>query len=424
MLRRALARPEMALRGLSPVRLSALAVLVSLIAVPALAQAGTVGVAAVAAPACETSGSGLVLSTPAPLHYVPAGGTPVVTAKAAAGEIRYMVRERAEVLSGAAGSLLTASASPAGVSLVLPEALPGFYAVSASLVVDGAVVAKSCLTYGVGAAGSSFDPAGLPAGADWGGPAPERSVAIHDALGFNDVRLSVNFGSLFKDGKLDASSYDAPFAKAVARAAAAGIAVHVQVGANGPAEVAAVKDHTWEPKVEQLVRHFAGVVPAWEAWNEPDAFYSGTATSYVKDVLVPFARAVRKADPSAKVIGASTLGFNSYWYDEFARAGGFGVVDVVAIHPYASDNRTWTEQGTVATLQKLRALMARNGAGNKPIWNTESAWWSTGDYNLYDGAGRTAESLFLARTLGVRMAAFEIEGGWQDWSLIDPRTRV
>jgi hypothetical protein len=73
---------------------------------------------------------------------------------------------------------------------------------------------------------------------------------------------------------------------------------------------------------------------------------------------------------------------------------------------------------------KLRALMTRFGAGSKPIWDTESAWWSTGDYNLYAGAARTAESLILARTLGVRMAAHEIEGGWQDWSLIDPRFGV
>jgi hypothetical protein len=402
-------------------RLAAAGALAALVAVPAFASAGS-SLEVRPVVTCTSSGTGLALSTTAPLHYTPAGQAPVVTATAAAGDIRYAVRERSDVRADRPGEVRSARS---GAVLQLPAALPGLYEVSAELVVAGSTVARACLTYGIGAEGASFEPAALPAGADWGGPAPERAVAITSALGFGDARAGVDFGQLFATGTLDVSRVDAAWRAAATRAAAAGVAFHVQVGQGSPAEVAAVRDRTWEDKVEQLVRRFAGVVPAWEAWNEPNVTYAdGDAAAYVRDVLVPFSRAVHRADPTAKVIGASTLGYDASWFGAFAKAGGFAAVDVVAIHPYTAHGRTWTEQGTVGSITALRGLMARNGAGSKPLWNTESAWYSTGDYNLYASAVRTAESLVLARALDIRMAAFLVEGGWQDWSLIDPRTGV
>jgi Glycosyl hydrolase catalytic core/Beta-galactosidase len=114
----------------------------------------------------------------------------------------------------------------------------------------------------------------------------------------------------------------------------------------------------------------------WQIWNEPNfTFYWPArpfAPSYV--ALVKAAHtAIKRADPGAKVVLAGMP--NDAWdylqkiYD-VPHAGRY--FDVVAAHPY-----TVIPSNVILFLQKMRAVMQRNGDARKPIVITEMGWNSS-----------------------------------------------
>ncbi len=337
--------------------------------------------------------------------------------------LAYTVRDRRQILAGTTPSatelaLPTTAAGLANMPLTLPASLPGFYEVDARLLDgSGAVIGATCLTYTVGAPGQRLDFATLPPGADFGGPTPARGVALADVLGTGNFRAPVDWSQLLPDiaGPMRFEAYDGPFADAAREAAARQVAFHVQVGVGGPVEKALVQNGTWGARVKELVAHFKGTVSVWEAWNEPNLTY-GSAEDYVAKVLRPFSEAVKSVDPAVRVIGGSVVGMDLGYYDAIGRAGGFSLMDVVAIHPYTGHNRSWEEQGTPASIQRLRTILATYGAQDKPVWNTESAWWADGPANYLSQADKAARALIWMRALGVeRWSYFMMEGGYGDY---------
>ena len=379
-------------------------------------------------------GFGAGLESGAVGQYVPPGAVPSVWASfdpwwsapvAAKGlSLTYTVRERKQVLAGQVPTetrrtLPADAVSLAKVALTLPDARPGAYEVDARLVTSaGEVVGATCFRYTVGAPGHRLDFAALPAGVDTGGPAPARAVALAGQLGLGGVRARVEWSKLMPDpaAALDFSAYDKAFRDAARDAAARGVGFWVQVGEGG-VERQLVTNGTWEGRVGELVTHFAGVVSGWEAWNEPNHTF-GAADAYVTQVLKPFARAVRSADPDAKVIGGSTLRVDLPYWRGIIAAGGLPFVDIVAVHPWTGHNRSWEEQGTPAAIEALKAELAAAGAGSKPIWDTESAWWSDGPGNTYAQADNVARGVLWGRALGIERWSYHIpEGSWGDYGL-------
>jgi hypothetical protein len=377
-------------------------------------------------------GIGAGLGTSAPGNYFAPGRTPdahasfepwwTVHARDLRGE--YTVRERGQVLAGAAvtpkGFRIPATGQDINVPLSLPAAEPGYYEVEARLLKGDTVVGADCLRYSVGAPGTVFSFADLPEGADFGGAKPARAVALAEAMGFELVRGSVDWRLLLpdpaSDGPLDFSAYDAELRDAARRAAASGVTFEVQVGGN-PTEKALVEKGTWARRVRELVEHFKGDVHVWEAWNEPNVSF-GPADRYVSQVLEPFFRAVKAADPTALVVGGSVLGLDLPYWEAVATAGGLRAMDVVAIHPYTGHNRSFEEHGAPETLRRLKELLASHGAGAKPIWNTESAWWSDGPANFYSQADKLVRAHVLLKDAGVdKWAYFITEGGYGDFGL-------
>jgi polysaccharide biosynthesis protein PslG len=112
----------------------------------------------------------------------------------------------------------------------------------------------------------------------------------------------------------------------------------------------------------------------WQIWNEPSLkdFWSRQpfAPGYVK-LLRHARRAIKAADPSAAVVLAGLP--NKSWdaLDQVYRAGGRGLFDVAAFHPF-----TATVGGVKMILEKDREVMARNGDRRKPLWITELSWTS------------------------------------------------
>jgi hypothetical protein len=112
----------------------------------------------------------------------------------------------------------------------------------------------------------------------------------------------------------------------------------------------------------------------WQLWNEPDhlRYWSDQphAREYVR--LARVARqAIKDADPGARVVMA---GFADRSWDSMTavyEAGGRGVFDVVAIHPY-----TFEPRNVLRAVRLARSALDRAGEEERPLWLTEVTWSS------------------------------------------------
>jgi hypothetical protein len=115
-------------------------------------------------------------------------------------------------------------------------------------------------------------------------------------------------------------------------------------------------------------------IRSWQLWNEPDHLHYWSDQPYTRD-YVALARAARtaikQADPGARVVMA---GFADRSWDSIAavyRAGGKGVFDVVAIHPY-----TFEVRNVLRIVEYARRELRKAGDGERPLWLTEVTWSS------------------------------------------------
>ena len=115
-------------------------------------------------------------------------------------------------------------------------------------------------------------------------------------------------------------------------------------------------------------------VREWQLWNEPDHLFYWSDQPYVRD-YVRLARAGRRAikdaDPGARVVMA---GFADRSWQAIAAvygAGGKGVFDIVAIHPYTLEVRN-----VLRLVRLARQELRKAGDGDRPLWLTEVTWSS------------------------------------------------
>jgi hypothetical protein len=125
-----------------------------------------------------------------------------------------------------------------------------------------------------------------------------------------------------------------------------------------------------------LWREYPGVrrrpIRAWQIWNEPDLdlFWSRQPFQHDYARLVATARrALRRADPGAKVVLAGLPNRSWESLDLIYAAGGRGSFDAVAIHPFTARPRD-----VIRILALVRGVMAWHGDGAKPLWVTELSW--------------------------------------------------
>jgi hypothetical protein len=145
----------------------------------------------------------------------------------------------------------------------------------------------------------------------------------------------------------------------------------------------------WMPKdldafaeyVRRTVTHYKDRLHLWEILNEP--VYTSyalpqrsgyTPADYVRLLEVAY-KAVKEADPQAKVIGGIAGGPTTYT-TEFIAAGGLKWVDYFNLHTYPGVR---PPERYDADMAKLRALMAEAGDADKPIWFTEGAYYADDD---------------------------------------------
>jgi hypothetical protein len=151
-------------------------------------------------------------------------------------------------------------------------------------------------------------------------------------------------------------------------------------GLNGCA--APPDDADWTEFVTQLVTRYKGRIASYEMWNEPNAigFFTGTPAeiAHLCSLAYPI---IKSIDPQAVVVSPSPSSTGwptpyAKWLDEFLRAGGGKNVDVISWHAYAGySNRPANPPEDVANqILSVRAVMAKNGVSDLPLWDTEGSW--------------------------------------------------
>lgn len=122
----------------------------------------------------------------------------------------------------------------------------------------------------------------------------------------------------------------------------------------------------------------------WEVWNEPDypSWWKGSPSpAEYFELLKAVAPAIRAADSNAKVVLGSLTNAGGGTTDGFLQAlynlGAKPYFDLLSLNPYARDVGSM-----VAYIRGERAVAARNGDADKPIFITEYGW-ATGGVQPY-----------------------------------------
>jgi hypothetical protein len=110
----------------------------------------------------------------------------------------------------------------------------------------------------------------------------------------------------------------------------------------------------------------------WQLWNEPTLvnFWLDQpfASDYVR-LLRESRRALRRADPQARIVLAGLVYESWDPLDEIYRAGGRRWFDAVALHPF-----TRRPGDVLRIVERNRTVMARHGDSRKAIYLSELSW--------------------------------------------------
>lgn len=201
------------------------------------------------------------------------------------------------------------------------------------------------------------------AGANFGITPPYAALPRLEAGGDRRAdaarQMFAGLPALRLDAKANAKSLDA-LDENLEKARRAGATVWVQFP--DPADAA-------PDAVRAVATRFKGRVAVYEIVNEPDLKMS--AGEYL-EILRAAAAVIRREDPAAQIIGPACVNIKLPWHEEFFRAGGGALLDIVSFHDYEG-NESIDPAHWRAKIGALRDIMARYGAAAKPLWQTERA---------------------------------------------------
>jgi hypothetical protein len=165
----------------------------------------------------------------------------------------------------------------------------------------------------------------------------------------------------------------------------------------------------WQNYVTAVVTRFKGRIAAYEIWNEPNnkGFWTGD-TQQMVTLTREASEIIHRIDPAAQVVSpAATTISGVAWLRQFLNLGGGKYVDVVAYHFYVSPQ---PPEAMVPLIQQVRQIMQDTGAGDKPLWNTESGWQVPKPFPSNELA-----AAYLARAFVLNWAAGVSRFYWYAW---------
>jgi hypothetical protein len=209
-----------------------------------------------------------------------------------------------------------------------------------------------------------------------------------DAGGWNDVvashARSVRAFVPWQMNSLELNKYAQFAAKARQRGMAVDLVVTGTAGSMASPSVFA-------DNIGQLAARLRGQVAGYEVWNEPDDsifWKDGPQPAAYAAMLKAAYKAVKDADPGAKVLVGGLVGNDYDFLGKLYANGAKGHFDAVAVHTDTACNTTDPDEyyreadGRIGRFsftgyREVRQTMAAYG-DVKPIWMTELGWSTTG----------------------------------------------
>lgn len=146
--------------------------------------------------------------------------------------------------------------------------------------------------------------------------------------------------------------------------------------------------------VRTVVGRYKNQVKRWEIWNEPNIFYWKRGAKEYVQLLREGYKAAKQADPECEVYAMCTAHLPLDWIEEAFRHGANEYLDGVSVHPYRPEGKYPEETDFLGDMERLRAVMTRYGAGNKPVALSEM-----GHSTLNDGEGHNVTEKELANSI-------------------------
>lgn len=168
-------------------------------------------------------------------------------------------------------------------------------------------------------------------------------------------------------------------------------------------------NNAWREYVTRVAMHCQGRVHTYEIWNEPNykPFYTGDVDTMVNLTREAY-QIIHRIDPDARVVSPSaTTNTGVDWLNDFLSHGGGQYVDVVGYHFYDAPQ---PPEAMVPLIEKVHAIMSQHGAGDKPLWNTESGWPAPKPFPSDDLA-----AAYVARAYILNWAAGVQRFYWYAW---------
>ncbi len=168
----------------------------------------------------------------------------------------------------------------------------------------------------------------------------------------------------------------------------------------------------WTAFVTAITSRYKGKIKYWELWNEPNAsnFWQGTT-----EQLVAMAQAAYPVIKNAGgvVLSPAPQGAAAYqWLDGYFAAGGAAYADIVSFHGYLFG----APEGIVTLAANVKAVAAKYGLSDKPVWDTEHSW---GVPSWPFGADQDQQAAWLARYLTLSFSSGIERSFWYMWDGFD-----
>lgn len=187
----------------------------------------------------------------------------------------------------------------------------------------------------------------------------------------------------------------------------------------------------WRNYVRTVASRYKGRIRTYEIWNEPNItkFFSGSLEMLVK--LTQIAREeLKKVDPNIQLVSPSMStgsGNHLEYFDKYLGRGGARLVDIMGYHMYVQDQ---SPEALVPLVQKIKAVMKKNGVEPLPLWNTEIGWWvdnedrTPASPQVINGGWRKLEpgeeaGAFLQQTFLLSLSLGVGRVYWYAWDNID-----
>lgn len=180
----------------------------------------------------------------------------------------------------------------------------------------------------------------------------------------------------------------------------------------------------WRGYVSALGNRYKGKVNYYEVWNEPTVpfFWCGSTSDLVSLSRSTF-EVLKGIDPSNQVISPSAvttamrrepIASGIGWVDDFLRQGGGKYVDIIGFHFYFAP---FPPEGIFGAVKALRAVMDKNGVGDKPLWDTENSWGG-------EPLDPDTEAGYVARVILMDFGAGVSRVFWYSWGAPTDKLRL